>query len=258
MRIGSLFSGIGGLELGLERAIPGAHVVWQVEINPFCRQVLAKHWPNTPRYEDIRTLDLARLVLDHADLICGGFPCQDVSDMGIKRGMQASRSGLWVEFARVIEGLAPKLAVVENVGRNAVGRWLPTVRRDLHVLGYNTRAYLLSALEAGAPQLRQRVFVVANRRDYRRAECGQTHDDRDLARRNDPDGCRADVGQSPWPLGWEESAGSDNQPALCRTPDGISSGLDERPRGKRLTALGNAVVPQCAEIIGRIIKEELW
>lgn len=99
MRIGSLFSGIGGLELGLERGIPGARVVFQVEIDPFCNQVLRKHWSHAERHEDVRSV--GKQNLPAVDLLCGGFPCQDVSSAGARKGLAGERSGLWYEYLRV-------------------------------------------------------------------------------------------------------------------------------------------------------------
>ena len=94
--IGSLFSGIGGLELGLELAGVG-HTVWQVECDPFCRQVLAKHWPKTERFDDVR--NVGKHNLKYVDVICGGFPCQDISYAGKGAGLAGKRSGLWYEYA---------------------------------------------------------------------------------------------------------------------------------------------------------------
>ena len=112
MRIGSLFSGIGGLELGLERAGVG-RVAWQVEIDPFCRAVLAKHWPDVERFEDVRSVGASNL--SPVDVICGGFPCQDVSLAGLGRGLEGERSGLWFEYLRIVTEMRPRFVVVENV-----------------------------------------------------------------------------------------------------------------------------------------------
>jgi len=156
--LGSLFSGIGGLERGLELAGLGS-VAWQVERDPFARKVLAKHWPEVDRsVEDVHLAN--HLSLSEVDLVCGGFPCQDVSAAGKGAGLAGARSGLWYEFRRVVEELAPSCVVVENVASGA-RRWLPHVRRDLHMLGYRTRAIALSAFDVGAPHLRRRVFVLA-------------------------------------------------------------------------------------------------
>ena len=326
MLIGSLFSGIGGLELGLERAL-GWPVAWQVEQDPFCQRVLAKHWPNTMRFDDVRTVGAANL--SRVDLICGGFPCQDVSGAGRGAGIApGTRSGLWIEFDRIVGELAPQWVVVENVASGA-GRWLSRVRHDLRARGYGTRAFAISAADVGAPQLRLRIFVVGHadgeRREARGADArrgasseqyhasgllgnladahseptGQLgayhrgeggcdsasrtsgrgrHSDRgdlmpNLADSNgerrdatgrgagaeaEPVDARAHVADGDghaWPPrrgdgpGWDAWAGP--QPGIRRSPDGVSRRLDR----DRLRALGNAVVPQCAEAIGRVIAE---
>lgn len=156
--IGSLFSGIGGLELGLERAGLGP-VAWQVELDPFCRQVLAKHWPNVDRsVEDVRNACASNLL--PVDVVCGGFPCQDVSSAGKRAGLAGARSGLWFEFRRVIRELRPAGLVIENVASGAAA-WLPQISADLADLGYRARALGISAADVGAPHRRARVFVVA-------------------------------------------------------------------------------------------------
>ena len=157
LRIGSLFSGIGGLELGLERAGLG-DVVWQVEKDEWCRGILTTHWPGAERFDDVCTVGATTRA--PVDIICGGFPCQDVSGAGKGAGLAGARSGLWYEYRRIIGELQPAACVVENVNSGA-RRWVPHVRRDLHLLGYRTRAYALSAFDVGAPHLRRRVFVVA-------------------------------------------------------------------------------------------------
>lgn len=157
LRIGSLFSGIGGLECGLERAGLG-DVVWQVEKDEWCRGVLATHWPGAERFDDVCTVGAATLA--PVDIICGGFPCQDVSGAGKGAGLAGARSGLWYEYRRIIGELQPAACIVENVNSGA-RRWLPHVRANLHMLGYRTRAYALSSFDVGAPHLRRRVFVVA-------------------------------------------------------------------------------------------------
>ena len=249
MRIGSLFSGIGGLELGLEWAGVG-HVVWQVEKDEWCRRVLAKHWPEAERFEDVRDVDPS--VLEPVDLICGGFPCQDVSAAGRQAGLAGARSGLWSEFARIVDECQPFAVVVENVAHGRAA-WLPVVRRDLCELGYRTRAVQVSAADVGAPHLRERVFVIATadadgepvrikpeRRPARRTRAvrgqGQAEPVGD-------GGARAASGASGWPA----------LPDLRRVDDGLSRGLDRR----RLTALGNAVVPQVAEVVGHVVLEIL-
>ena len=126
LRLGSLFSGIGGLELGLERT--GMRTVFQVESNPYALAVLAKHWPDVPRFDDVNDVhgvrDCPRGLLDvlgcprclpECDVLCGGFPCQDISHAGEGDGIDGARSGLWREFARLVRELRPSYVVVENV-----------------------------------------------------------------------------------------------------------------------------------------------
>src|ERR1700759_36990 len=109
--MGSLFAGIGGFDLGFERA--GFETVWQVEKDHWCRRVLARHFPNAERFEDVRTV--GRETLRPVDVICGGFPCQDISTAGRMAGMEGHRSGLWSEYARIIGELRPRVAFIENV-----------------------------------------------------------------------------------------------------------------------------------------------
>jgi DNA (cytosine-5)-methyltransferase 1 len=112
LTVGSLFSGIGGIELGLE-ATGGFRTIWQVEIDPYCRRILEKHWPEVPKYGDITKLSSDDL--ERPDLLAGGFPCQDLSTAGLRAGLSGSRSGLWREFLRLIRDLRPRYVLVENV-----------------------------------------------------------------------------------------------------------------------------------------------
>ena len=111
LTFGSLFAGIGGMDLGLERA--GMQCKWQVEINPYAQKVLAKHWPHVDRFEDVRAVGARELA--PVDLIAGGFPCQDISHAGLRAGIDGERSGLWSEFARLVRELRPRYVLVENV-----------------------------------------------------------------------------------------------------------------------------------------------
>ena len=122
LRVLDLFSGIGGFSLGLERAhgtgeYDGFETVAFCEIEPFPRRVLAKHWPSVPCYSDVRELTGARLAADgiRVDVICGGFPCQDISFAGLGAGLAGERSGLWSEIARLVSELRPRFVIVENV-----------------------------------------------------------------------------------------------------------------------------------------------
>lgn len=169
MKIGSLFSGIGGLERGLEAALD-AETIWQVEQAEYPRRVLAKHWPKVKRYVDVRMVQRVFELPDGStrtvqplapvDLICGGFPCQDVSVAGKAAGLAGSRSGLWFEFARIVRDLRPRFVVVENV-LALRKRGLGTVLGGLAALGYCAEWACLSATDVGAPHLRKRIFIVA-------------------------------------------------------------------------------------------------
>ena len=168
LTIGSLFSGIGGLEKGLEDAGLGP-VLWQCEIDPFCRQVLARHWPDAKRYEDVRTIDETA---PRVDLLCGGFPCQDISNAGARAGIDGERSGLWAEFARCIRVLRPHVVVIENVS-GLLGRGMGRVLGDLAALGYDAEWSTVRAEYVGAPHRRERVFIVAHARCVRRKRWGE-------------------------------------------------------------------------------------
>lgn len=152
---GSLFAGIGGIDLGLERA--GWECRWQAEIDDYCRAVLTKHWPDVPKYGDIR--ELTGQELEPTDLICGGFPCQPVSLAGRRRGKSDER-WLWPEFARILRLLRPRFVLMENVpGLLSAG--MGDVLGDLACLGYDAEWESLPAAAFGAPHLRYRVFLVA-------------------------------------------------------------------------------------------------
>lgn len=236
LRTGSLFTGIGGLDLGVE--LSGiARVVWQVEIDDFCRRVLAKHWPRVTRYDDVtRPRNYAPV-----DLIIGGFPCQDLSSAGEQRGLGGERSSLWWHFADIVRKLRPAFVLVENVASGA-GRWLHHVRHTLHLLGYRTRAYALSAADVGAPHLRRRVFVVADS-DARLGGEGDAVLEADAQAWSVCDPREAERDAAHW-----QDADRDRR----RVDDGLPRGLDERVR---LEGLGNAVVPHCGWAMGNVIAE---
>lgn len=169
MRVGSLFSGIGGLDLGLERA--GMEIRWQVEIDEACNRVLEKHWPGVRRYGDVR--GIRGEDLEPVDLICGGFPCQDLSVAGRRAGLAGSRSGLWWEFHRIISELAPEWVVIENVPgllSSNGGRDMGTILQALGELGYGYAYRVLDAQWFGVAQRRRRVFIVGHLGDRRAAE----------------------------------------------------------------------------------------
>ena len=227
--IGSLFSGIGGLELGIERAIPGSRTVFQVEADPFARRVLAKHWPDALRINDVREATAENL--PRCTILCGGFPCQDISKAGKQIGISGERSGLWREFARIIREIRPRIVIVENVAALRF-RGLDAVLGDLAACGYGAVWDCVPAAAVGAPHLRDRLFVVAfaytdlSRREKQR--CAVTA----------PTAYQATERNSWWPP----------EPPIRRTCDGFPGRVD------RLRCLGNAVVPQVAEVIGNVAK----
>ncbi|WP_338634623.1 DNA cytosine methyltransferase [Afipia carboxidovorans] len=276
------------------------------EIDPFCRRVLVKHWPDVPCYDDVRTLTAARLRTDgiRVDAICGGFPCQDISVAGTGKGLAGERSGLWFEYARIIGELRPRYVIVENVAA-LLGRGMATVLGDLSALGYDAEWGIISAAAVGAPHLRERVWIVADAsrgrfsqsdrgeiQQSRRAKVerasevmahaggnGHRADDRSeknpsqtrchQGEENKRERLRPIAGRSRQTVSNTDDAGCVEQrwalsiraqlaaaqcshwwraePAVGRVADGVPNRVD------RLRALGNAVVPQIPEIIGRAI-----
>lgn len=158
LTIGSLFSGIGGLEEGLIMAGHGP-VLWQVEIDPYCRAVLARHYPEVVRHEDVFRVGSHNL--PRVDILCGGFPCQDISSAGKGVGLAGARSGLFFELLRVITELRPRFIVVENVASGAK-RWVDACRRHMGLAGYETIPLPLQASDRGAPHRRARIFIVGS------------------------------------------------------------------------------------------------
>jgi DNA (cytosine-5)-methyltransferase 1 len=255
MTHGSLFSGIGGFDLGFERA--GIETVWQVENDEYCRRVLARHFPNAKRYDDVRKVGAHNL--SAVDILSGGFPCQDISSAGKRAGIDGERSVLWSEYARIIRELRPRFVVVENVAA-LLGRGMERVLGDLAAIGYDAEWQSIRASDVGAPHRRERIWIVADserngrqqspqvfcRRESlattRREDLGNT----DSQRLADPQGCDAGTernrgrafGYSSW---WNV------EPNVGRVAHGIPARVD------RLKGLGNAVVPQITEWIGRRI-----
>ena len=241
LRLLSLFAGIGGFELGLERS-GYFETVAQCEIDPFCRRVLAKHWPNVRRYEDVRELTAAKLAADGiaVDAICGGFPCQDISVAGKGAGLgEGTRSGLWSEFARLISDIRPGVVFVENVANllsgpsDRPGAWFGRVLGDLATIRYDAEWHCIPASCVGLPHIRDRVWLVA----YPWQERGQGEQSEALS----------------WlrSVSWRENERRASnfvarcnlhEPFLCKRRNGLS---DE------LGAYGNAVVPQIPELLGR-------
>ena len=275
LTVGSLFSGIGGLELGLERA--GMSTIWQSEIDPFASRVLAKHWPDVPNLGDITQIDWSDV--ERPDLICGGYPCQPFSVAGKRKG-QADERHLWPFFRDALRHLRPRWAVLENVpGHLSLG--FGSVLGDLSSLGYDAEWSIVSARDVGAPHIRERVAVIARSR----SDAGQV--DVQLGRGpgelvSPPRGAQGGGEGSGSPPSrvvqdygvwgpyaaafrtWAHTTG--REPPFPVEPDGspnaeIAGWLMGFPKGwclpvtgKRAAGLyGNAVVPQVSELVGRRI-----
>jgi len=156
VKVGSLFTGIGGLDLGLERA--GMEVIWQAEVDPYCCKVLKKHWPDVANLGDVTKVDWSDV--ERPDLVCGGYPCQPFSYAGRRNGADDPRH-LWPHFARCLRVLRPGWALLENVPGH-LGLGFDGVLADLAALGFDAEWELLPAAAVGAPHLRYRLFVVAH------------------------------------------------------------------------------------------------
>lgn len=318
--IGSLFSGIGGLELGLEWAGLGP-VAWQVEQKEWCRNVLARHWPDAIRFDDVRAVGAHNL--PHVDVLCGGFPCQDLSYAGKGAGLAGARSGLWFEYARIARELRPSLVIVENVAALRA-RGLGVVLGDLAALGYDAIWTSVRAADVGAPHRRERLFIVgytaSNGRGSwwpRRSSADGSGEpecpfrervglaDSDAMRELQPQGalcnergragnggelanahveglegrrlqgCERRSERATRSRRSRRAAEGSAQPSVGRGADGIPAWVDRWPAGRgqaqhdwepprvvehasqrrqRLEALGNAVVPQVAYVIGLVAR----
>ena len=231
MNVLDLFSGIGGFSLGLERA--GMRTVAFCEINEHCRSVLQRHWPSVPIYDDIRTLSGDCLGDIRIDVICGGFPCQDISFAGAGAGLKGERSGLWADYARLIGELRPSFVIVENVSA-LLGRGLGDVLGDLAALRYDAEWHCIPAAYVGAPHLRDRVWIIAYAQEKRPVAWMEGVCAQELSRE-----LRGIFGRD-WPAWLDQSE-------ICRMDDRPSDWMD------RNESLGNTVVPQIPEIIGRAI-----
>ena len=233
MKVGSLFSGIGGLDLGLERA--GMDVIWQSEIDPYACKVLDKHWPTVPNLGNIKEIDWSQV--ERPDVICGGYPCQPFSTAGKRQGEGDARH-LWPWVRECIAELRPRYAVLENV-RGHLSLGFGAVLGDLASIGYDTEWQVIPAAAVGAPHRRDRVFIVAYNEFIGDGQHRLTTDvageggQRDNYQRGEAD----DVSRQWWAI----------EPNVGRVAHGIPNRVD------RLRCLGNAVVPQVAEYVGRLI-----
>lgn len=162
MTFGSLFAGIGGFDCGFERS--GMRCAWQVEIDKSSQKVLQRHWHNVERFSDVK--ECGKHNLARVDVLCGGFPCQDLSVAGRRQGLAGERSGLWFEFARIIGELEPRFVVIENVPgllSSNSGRDIQTILDDINNLGYVASADILDAQFFGVAQRRRRIFLICER-----------------------------------------------------------------------------------------------
>lgn len=275
-----LFSGIGGFSLGLEKT-GGFETVAFCEIEKFPQQVLNKHWPNVPIYEDVRNVTAKQLRADGIipNVLTGGFPCQDISVAGKQEGIDAERSGLWSECARLLGEIRPDYAIFENVTAllgGAEGGWFQRVLWDISEVGYDAEWHCISASELGAHHHRDRVWIICYPQELQR-DGGKTNANTIRSARGFRKPRRADSekdipntlqqrlqgSQKPRVFGggrqgWNELIArcfcgfpeiSEIEPTICGSPDGLSN------HAHRLKGLGNAVVPQIPELIGRAILE---
>jgi len=270
--IGSLFSGIGGLDLAVE-SVTGGRVAWQCERDKYARSVLTRHWPGVTIFEDIKKLHDAPAV----EALCGGFPCQDISLAGNREGIKhGEKSGLWREFARIIREVRPKYIFLENVAA-ITSAGLGIVLGDLAASGFDAEWGCLRACDIGAPHIRNRWFLFgwpANTHHVQQycQPRERHHSDRGRAPMADADGglqqpnapvsiaaaaagwpgrasaLRNETSEHRWPPGFGDDEGWRRwqraglySPIIRRGPDGFPAGLDVP---KQLRCLGNAVVPQ--------------
>ena len=239
LRLLDLFSGIGGFSLGLE-STGGFKTVAFCEFDKHAQAVLKKHWPETKIYDDVRTLD-AKKYKGSVDVVCGGFPCQDLSVAGKKKGItEGERSNLYTEMLRIISECLPRYAIFENVTgllAGESGRWFAKFLYDLASVGYDAEWHCISASELGANHHRDRVWVVAYP-NMQRCEggtkesiLGEPRLQIEFVRSFERWATRQDI-PSPRSIG---------------AADGLPRRLD------RITRLGNAVVPAIPKIIGEAI-----
>ena len=226
MKVLDLFSGIGGFSLGLERA--GMETVAFCEIEDYPRKVLAKHWPNVKIHKDIRAI--GKKDFNDASVVCGGFPCQDISVSGLQKGLAGEKSGLWSEYKRVIKEGEFNYAIIENVA-NLRSNGLAVVLKDLWEIGYDAQWHIIPSQAVGSEHERERIWIIAYPNSAQcKGGCLSSRIQQEIT----------NIGNIRW--------GKD-KPGVERTLNGIPSQMD------RLKCLGNAVVPQIPEIIGRAIME---
>jgi DNA (cytosine-5)-methyltransferase 1 len=246
MKVLDLFSGIGGFSLGLERA--GMETIAFCEFDEHAQKVLRKHWPDVPIHSDVRTLngyDFRGTV----DVVCGGFPCQDLSTAGKQVGFGGERSSLYREMLRVIGECMPRYAIFENVTgliSGDKGRWFAKFLYDLAEIGFDAEWHCITASDLGAHHHRDRVWIIAypcgsrSKVGMARQNVRQEGDTRiSINLSNEIRRARREPGMEGWSI----------EPNVGRVANGVPN------RAHRLKQLGNAVVPQIPEAIGRAIME---
>lgn len=241
LTVGSLFAGIGGIELGLE-STGEFKVVWQVENDPFANRVLEKHWPDVVRWDDVRTFPPNDEGWN-IDVLSAGFPCQDISVAGKGIGLEGNQSGLFFEVMRIAQAVRPKFILLENVSALLV-RGLDEVLRSLAEIGFDAQWDCIPASAVGAPHRRDRIFIVAYSESVgiQRLRKSKKQISSAYARPKIPLRGSTRERRHLWQV----------EPRVGRVVNGFPKKLD---RGKRIKALGNAVVPQVAELIGWSILE---
>ena len=253
LTVGSLFSGIGGLDLGLERA--GMKVIWQSEIDPYCNKVLRKHWPEVTNHGNIKDINWGDL--ERPDVICGGYPCQPFSTAGKRKGTNDERY-LWGEMLRAIQEIKPQFVVAENVvGITSIdgGLVFQQVCLDLEGEGYEVQPFIIPSCSKNAPHRRDRCWFIASNtnstnnktRTYRQV-LGQQN-------RQKTNGLSNVERSNQW-------QNFPTQSSFCGGDDGLPTELDgitfSKWRKESIKSYGNAIVPQVAYEIFSAIEKSLY
>lgn len=242
LTVGSLFAGIGGFELGFE-ATGRFETRWQVECDPYATEVLEKHWPDVQRHDDVCTWP--NETTEPVDVLIGGFPCQDISYAGKGAGLDGQRSGLFYELMRIVRVVGPKYVVLENVAA-LFTRGMDQVLGTLASHGYDAEWEVVSAASVGAPHKRERVFIIGYLADSASVrQSGPWMYGRSV---NTTKGSNGEANHA-------ESSGQGKEnhwhvePAVGRVAHGIPK------RTHRLRCLGNAIVPQVAQVVAERLLE---
>ena len=243
--IGSLFSGIGCFEKGLESAIPDTKTIWQVEQDKYCRTILRKHWPDSKIYNDVKKVGVHNL--QPIDILCAGFPCQDISILGKGKGVNhGKKSSLFWEAYRIICELRPKIIVLENTPA-IINRGLPEVVGSLSKIGYDSEWSIISAASQGAPHKRERWFCVSYPSGITNKRRASSNPNSNRIRNKSPIQTRGQTFNAHVTEGlsyWQRFKAPD---PICDLDDGTPNRLS------KLKALGNAIVPQCSQYVGKLI-----